>query len=118
MKKLIIMLILLTASINANAFYTDLNNDLTRLKEGINTQHQLTPDQKKQVFGQYSQMIKTERAKAYTKIARGCKEDVINFCTKKNERSSIDQMVKCLSQNKSRLSHKCTTGVADNFRKD
>lgn len=114
-KKVIILVMLLT-SMSANAFYTTFEYDMTRLREGVMKQQKGTIEQKEAFLTKIEPVILKAKKDAYTRISSGCYADVARLCPSKVD--DIYMSVKCLSDNKAKLSSSCKYVIKQNFRDD
>lgn len=113
MKKILI-LAMLTVATSANAFYTSFEYDMARLREGVMKQQKGTLEQKEAFLRQVEPTIKQAREAAYTRVVAGCSADVVRLCP--GVAQDIDKSVKCLSENRAKLSSSCKYVVQQNFR--
>jgi len=113
MKKILILAMLLIST-SANAFYTTFEYDVQRVREGVYKQ-QGTIAQKEAFLERIIPLIKAKREEAYLNIASSCSADARKLCPKAP--NTIDAKVKCVSENKSKISDICKFEIKNNFRR-
>lgn len=111
--KKVILIAMLCISMSANAFYTSFEYDMARLREGVNKQNG-TQEQKDAFMQKIKPTIKDARDQAYARVVTGCSTDVARLCSEVS--GSVDSSVKCLSDNKLKLSGSCKYIIKQNFR--
>lgn len=115
MRTILIILALFTAT-SANAFYTTFEYDIEHLRKGLEEEGKGTKFQRDAFITQITETIRQAREDAYERIVTGCRTDVARLC--QGLKINNDSSVRCLSDNKEKLSASCNYVIQQNFRQD